>query len=128
MPRRRGVGSITRRRADAALTGIKHMLQLRNGVFLVKSGEQVLADLTAIRVVSIAVNAFFGFFFSHVVTAQLISRLSASMFAHGMSGVVEYKEKNEDGTVVRLVSNLSALDIWSTRVREVQKLHFTDLM
>ena len=28
MPRRRGVGSITRRRADAALTGIKHMLQL----------------------------------------------------------------------------------------------------
>ena len=99
-----------------------------NAEVLVKSGEQIVAELTVIRVVSICANSIFGFFFSHVVTAQLISRLSANMFSHGMSGVVEYKQKKADGTVVRMESNLSALDVWSKQIREGQKVKFTDLM
>ena len=51
-------------------------------------------------------------FFSKVITVQIISRLSAMTFAHGVSGKVVYEEVDEDGTTKRTQSSLWVLDIW----------------
>ena len=76
-------------------------------------GEQLLGSISVIKIVSICANAVFGFFFSHVVTAQLVSWLSSEMFSHGASGTIEYSEKKEDGSIHRVASNLDALNVWS---------------
>jgi hypothetical protein len=91
--------------------------------YLVDKALEHAQALNAIKILTVVANAGFNFFFSKVITAQIISRLSAEMFAHGVSGMVEYVERHptrdgEEAKIVRKSSNLSSLDIWSKTVRE----------
>ena len=71
-----------------------------------------------VLIITVIVNAGFNYFFSQVLTLQLIAKLSANMFAHGASGKMIYEETDADGTVRRTPSNLAALGIFSLKNRQ----------
>ena len=83
--------------------------------YLIQAGKQYLVGLSFLKVVQVLCSALFNYFFSKVITAALISKLSAMTFAHGTSGNIVYEEMQPDGTVLRQVSTLRALNIWNFR-------------
>jgi hypothetical protein len=80
--------------------------------YLVEQGNQVLWEQTFLTIFTTLTSIVFSYFFSKVITVQIVSRLSAMTFAHGVSGKVVYEEEERDGTITRTKSSLWVLDIW----------------
>ena len=83
--------------------------------YLVAESGKYLANLSFIKILTRFTTMGFNYYFSQVITAQLIARLSAEIFAHGISGDVAYLDG--EGKVEH-VSNLDSLDVWAHKVRE----------
>jgi hypothetical protein len=58
--------------------------------YLVMQGKKFLVGQSFVKILTVVANAGFNFFFSKVITAQLVSRLSAEIFAHGVTGRMAY--------------------------------------
>ena len=86
--------------------------------YLVAKAGKIEWGVSLLKIITVIVNAGFNYFFSQVLTLQLIAKLSANMFAHGASGKMIYEETDADGTVHRTPSNLAALGIFSMKNRQ----------
>jgi hypothetical protein len=87
------------------------------GEYLVQIVGRIDWTLSILKVVERVSSFGFNFYFSQVITAQLIARLSASMFAHRATGPMFYHMTNDDGVVEHIPSNLGALDVFSLVAR-----------
>lgn len=107
--------------------------------YLITQGKRYLIGQSFFKILAVVSNAGFNFFFSKVITAQLIARLSAEIFAHGVSGDMAYVASSDDGSKNNgetgddvfqqtnpsfaisksrvQYSNLASLDVWSRKVR-----------
>ena len=87
------------------------------GEYLVQIAGEYQWTPSVLKVVDIFVRFGFNFYFSQVITTQMLARLASSMFAHGATGPMFYRTISDDGVVKHIPSNLGALDVFSMTAR-----------
>ena len=68
-----------------------------NAMFIAEYIVDNAPGLSFLKIITVIVNAGFNYFFSRIITLQLIAKLSANVFAHGASGTMIYEETDADG-------------------------------
>jgi hypothetical protein len=87
------------------------------GEYLVQVAGEYQWTPSVLKIIEQLFKFGFNFYFSQVITATMIARLSASMFAHGATGPMFYYTMNDTGVMEHIPSNLGALDVFSMGAR-----------